>query len=172
MPRTVMIIGEDAEAAYFLPIEGAEIWGLNAARPAWVPYWSRMFNLHSHSSLRVDWAEHLPKEEAWVRENPGVPFYVGAWWPRDKFPSQVRFETPSLPLIHGKYYYHRGSIDLMVLFAVTLGFQEIKLHGVKLSKPTESPSARACLEYWCGYAEGLGVRVETARDCDLLYGVT
>ena len=56
-------------------------------------------------------------------------------------------------------------------FAIHEGFDEIRLHGwmLALNAVSEQMSARACFEYWAGYAEGRGVKVVTAGDCDMFY---
>jgi|SRR5882672_7868935 len=154
--------------------EGDEIWGLNAIRPDWVPYWSKMFNLHTFQNLRrYKWP--VKRELEWVKENPNVPFYViGGDWPED-------YRATALPMARMEEMprgrYHCGSFDWMVAFATCLhvGFYwgesltEIHLHNIGLCLEAGEPiSARACLEYWCGYAEAMGIRI-VPHDCDIFH---
>lgn len=150
---------------------GWEFWGLNAMRPAWstdIP-WARWFNLHRYEHLVRDWADGLAKEIKWARANPTVPFYVLDDYEEWPIPCQ-RFPRREMAPSQPRSMYHAGSFDWLVAYAVHLGAIEISLHGVKLATdgPADEPiSARACLEYWCGYAEGRGRKVTAAEDCNI-----
>lgn len=162
----VIIIGRNAKKYYWGDLD-AEIWGRNGVRPAWVPRWNRMFNIHRRKSLEEDWAEGLAADIKWANENPSVPFYVIDEWP--DAPSTIPFPRHELSEMP-RPDYHAGSFDWMVAFAILLGFKRIDLHGAGLVGELGSPlSARPCLEYWCGYAEGRGISVTRANDCDLFY---
>jgi hypothetical protein len=94
--------------------------------------------------LRADGSKMLPNEQIFPGEEPDGE------QPRRRIP--------------------RGSWDWLVAYAVHLGAVEITLHGVYLSLDSardEPISARACLEYWIGYAEGKGP--VGLFDCDLMY---
>lgn len=147
--------------------DSREYWGLNAIRPAWFPNnrWTRWFNLHRYAHLRRDWADGLEREIEWARNNPRVPFHVLDEWTselpnRVLFPHQMGFARDT---------YHAGSFDMLVAYAVMQGFTLIELHGVRLDDPHAEPiSARACLEYWIGFAEGRGCTVKVGDDCELM----
>ena len=162
----VVIVAGGAQQKFFHPPTGAEIWGLNALRPEWVPYWSRMFNLHMFEHLERDWPEGLEREKGWLTANPTVPFYTCDPWPEWAV-GQRRLPREELAKIP-RGNYHAISLDWMVAFALHLGARAIGLHGVRLVMRGDEPiSARPCLEYWCGYAEGRGVTVTVAPDCDI-----
>lgn len=172
--KKVCIVGGAAQEKY-LPGWGAtdwEHWGLNAIRPEWFPNhrWSRWFNLHRYEHLKRDWPEGIEREVKWAWENQEIPFYVLDEWTdcpnTAPLPNRILFPRN---LGFSRNDYHAGSFDMLVAFAVRLGFTQIQLNGVKLDDPFAEPiSARACLEYWCGFAEGRGVAVEAAPDCELL----
>ena len=165
MKRVVIIGGNAKEKHFSPPADDAEIWGLNAIRPAWVPDWSRMFNLHLFAHLQRDWPKGIEREKRWIAENKAVPFYTCDPWP-DWAVSQRLFPREELPKLQGEY--HAGSFDWLVAYAVHLGFNQIDLHGIGLNLESGEPiSARACLEFWCGYAHGRGIEVIAAPDCDL-----
>lgn len=147
-----------------------ELWGLNAIRPVWQNLgWTRFFNLHRFEHLNRDAHAYIYADSDWAKEHPEVPFYVIGDW-HGLLPNQRIFplgEYPGLPR-YGKY--HAGSFDMLVAYAITEGATEIVLHGIGLaldSFRSEPMSARACLEYWCGVAEGRGIKVTTMPDCDL-----
>lgn len=152
--------------------KGWEVWGLNAIYPAWHSHiaWARRFNLHMWAHLVRDWKQGLRAEISMAQLQPKVPLYVLDPWRPGALPNEQIFPKDKLfAMPNGRY--HSGSFDLMVAFAVLLGAKEISLHGVSLAldSPREEPiSARACLEYWLGYATGRGVKVELV-DCDLLF---
>lgn len=181
-PLRVAIIAGGAKMRYF---EAAnydwrwQVWGLNAIRPdgkqsmqRWRPIrWARMFNLHRFEHLNRDCYEYILADTDWAKENPRVPFYVCDSW-HGLLPNEVIYPLESLhytlPPRGGRY--HAGSIDMLVALAIHEGAVEIALHGVGLAldSPRAEPiSARACLEYWCGYAQGRGVEITVHPDCDL-----
>jgi hypothetical protein len=169
----VAIIGSGAKERFFHPDDDTEVWGLNAIRPKWVKRWHRMFNLHLHANLeKYKW--HLfDKEAEWSKEHPHVPFYTCDKWPeRNKLAGQQIFPRGELEsaLSPRGADYHCGSFDWMVAFAIYCEATEINLHGISLCLEAGEPiSSRACLEYWCGYAEGRGIKVTAAEDCDLFH---
>lgn len=144
-----------------------EMWGLNNVIPACVPRWTRWFNLHHYRTLRREWAHGLANELAWAHLNPRLPCYVLESWGR-KLPCERIFPRKQLAKMP-RGNYHCGSFDWMVAFAVLLGAEEISLHGIGVAYEGGEPmSAHACLEYWCGYAEGRGIAVH-AHDVNCFY---
>lgn len=144
-----------------------EIWGLNAIRYHFIPFWSRMFNLHTFENLeKYGWP--IEREIEWKREHPDIPFYTMGKWPVGEgkmleFPR--RFIEDALP--RARHNYHCSTIDWLVAYAIALGTPEIILHSINWSLAADEPiSARACLEYWCGFAEASGIIVSQDERCD------
>lgn len=174
--KKAIIIGGSAQRRYFKDDKRSEIWMLNgqwlSSSRDWVPRIDRAFNLHRAKLLKY-YKYDLRNEGDWTQENPSIPFYTMDHWPRDIIQNrsgwrQFPFEDMAKKMRRGGY--HCGSFDWMVAFAVYLGFKEIEIHGVGLCLEAGEPiSARACLEYWCGYAEGRGVKVTVAPDCDFFH---
>ena len=172
MKTKVIIIGGNAKREHFEtpdPRDRVEIWGLNAIRFHWVPWWSRMFNLHLYDRLKShDWPVQAERE--WAMDHVTVPFYVLDAWPEHWLPKQIIFPGDKLmEMPRGSY--HCGSFDWLVAFAIHLGnVREIEFHGVGLERAVEGGepiSSRACLEYWCGYATAKGIKISTTEDCAL-----
>jgi hypothetical protein len=162
----ITIIGALAKEKYFDSETTGEIWGLNGIRPKWIKKWDRMFNLHMYKHLMRDWEYGLKRDIKWARKNKDVKFYVCDLWP--KVPDAIIFPREDLKLTSW-YDYHCGSFDWLVAFAIHEGATEIDLHGINLVREAGEPiSARACLEYWCGVAEGKGIKVRRADDCYLM----
>ena len=165
----VAIIGgatRQGSAAYY--DKSWQIWGLNSIRPKWIPRWSKMFNLHRLKHLERDCPQYVDWDSVWSRRHPKVPFYVIDSW-RGLLKNQVLFPRAALAY-QPRSDYHASSIDWMVAFAVHLKAEAIHLHGVRfaLDSHREEPiSAQACLEYWCGYAEGRGIPVTAHSDCEM-----
>lgn len=171
----VRIIGaavHDADALFANDHED-EFWCLNAIRPGWIPVSriTRCFNLHRYTHLRRDWHDGVYAEAAWANRYPQIPFTVVDKWPTELLPNQVLLPRAALEAMpNGKY--HASSFDWMVALALMLGAKKISLHGINFGPVHETGeplSARPCLEYWLGYAQGLGVKVEVARDCASLF---
>jgi hypothetical protein len=165
----VAIIGGLTKTERYLP-EGKEweYWGLNAIRPKFCDgLWSRWFNLHRMEHLGK-WQKGLKLEVKWALDNPRIPFYViGAEYWRKEIPHVREFPRPRL--IERYDNYHSWSFDWMLCFAIALGAEEISLHGIGSMHAGEPLSARACTEFWCGYAEAKGIKVSFDPACDLFY---
>lgn len=166
--RVAIVGGVTRTGQEVLDDDDREIWTLNAIRPAWLPNAriSRHFNLHRYEHLVRDWKDGLERELKWAKRNPKVPFYVIGDWP--SIPKPLQFPLNELRAFARGGGYHAGSFDMMVAFAMLLKAKDIALHGINLNMESGEPlSGRACLEYWCGMAEGRGIKVHAASDCDL-----
>jgi hypothetical protein len=154
--------------------DGWELWGLNAIYPwgANLP-WARSFNLHMFEHLKRDWAGR-PQEVEMMKRAEGPALRARPWLRADgskMLPNEQIFPGEEMMAKQPGGRYRAGSWDWLVAYAVYLGAVEITLHGVYLSLDSwrdEPVSARACLEYWIGYAEGQGIKVGLF-DCDLMY---
>lgn len=150
------------------------MWGVNNCRFAWADkQWTRFFNLHKHANLKR-YNYDVDRDVEWLIWHPTVKFYTLDEWPEirsapfiDHHIFPVEQMDTYLPLHRNRY--HCGSFDWMVAFAISQPWcTGIVLHGVSLLIEAGEPiSARACLEYWCGVAEGRGVKVTAAPDCDI-----
>lgn len=165
----VAIIGGVSQARYFVgQRDGWNVWGLNAIRPDWVRKWSKMFNLHRFKHLERDCPQYVDVDTAWSKRNPGVPMVVVDRWPNSRLANQVLFPRDKLRSLPRGGEYHAGSFDMLVAYAILLRAEAIAIHGVRLTNETGEPiSARACLEYWIGVAEGRGIQVTCSPDCDM-----
>lgn len=164
----VWLVGRSAVAANFKP-DGHEVWGRNGVRPAFVRQWDRMFNLHRYAHLERDWADGLAAEKEWAAANPGVPFYTIDPWPAGALPKWRQFPGEAVGM-RGmpRGSYHANSLDWLVAYAIYSNAEEIVLHGIRLAFEWGDPiSSRPCLEYWCGYAEGRGIKVTATPESDL-----
>lgn len=145
------------------------MWGLNAIRPHWIVQFHRMFNLHRIKHLERDCPQYVDWDSAWSRRNPDIPIYTVDSWGK-LLTNQVLFPLKALRSLPRGGVYHASSFDMMVAFAIHLGAREIALHGIQFFMESGEPiSGLACLEYWCGVAEGRGIKVTTSRDCQLFY---
>lgn len=152
--------------------QGWEVWGLNAIYPPWQSHirWARRFNLHRWEHLKRDWAAGL-RAEINGANALDVPLYVLDPWRKGALKKEIVLPRESLEALPRGGKYHAGSFDIMVAYAISLGAKEISIHGVSLAldgNREEPISARACLEYWIGVAEGRGIKVEMV-ECDLFY---
>lgn len=167
------MIGGKAQREHFNPKPGDEVWGLNNCYWMWGEgWWTRFFNLHKYENLRR-YGYDIERNVDWLLRHPDVKFYTIDTWPelfgaeRHHLWDRESIEGSLAPYI--RHDYHCGSFDWMVAFALSIPeIDEIVLHGVSLLIEAGEPiSARSCLEYWCGVADGMGVNVTCAPDCDL-----
>lgn len=165
--KHVRIFGGLARAENFKD-DGAEIWALNGIIKTWMPRVDRLFNLHTWDRLMA--YKYKFTELDWLREHPHTPFYTMDVWPISNDVNQHLFPCKLMMYDFPRGRYHCGSFDWLIAFAIRMGAERIDLHGIGMVlEPGEPISARACLEYWCGLAEGRGITVTAAEDCDLFY---
>lgn len=169
-PLKVVILGAAVNYDHwgnYPKAKGWEIWGLNAIRPLWARPWARMFNLHRLAHLERDCPQYVDWDSVWSRRNPKVPLYtVDSWGPL--LTNGVLFPIKELRALPRGGVYHASSFDMMTAFAIYLKAAEIVLHGINFHMESGEPiSGRACLEYWVGVAEGRGIKVTIAKDCQI-----
>jgi len=145
-----------------------EVWGINAIRKKWVPRWDRMFNIHKYELLlHYGWPVDVDAE--WASEHPEIPFYTADKWPDGRMSRAKIFPRTEMSYMP-RSNYHCNSFDWLIAFAIHNKFDAVHLHGCQVSlDPMEQLSARACIEYWAGYAEASGTKIFTAKDCNLFY---
>lgn len=129
--------------------------------------WKRGPDAEVYDTVLRQRRANVPTDEPWRT----IPVYLpkrhnlvpaAAVYPRAK----VEALTP-----HGAY--HAGSFDWMVALAILEGFTHIRITGVNFANGGEPISARPCLEYWCGIAEGRGITVEiVGGDCFRIFHLT
>jgi hypothetical protein len=169
MKKKIIIIGGAAKRQHFIDDPNAELWICNGQWLSrhWIPRVDRAFNLHRLKLLKL-YKYDCSVEEFWSLKNKDVPFYTLDKWADLAGWKQFPLKEMQRAMPRGDY--HCGSFDWMVAFAIYSGVKEIKLHGIGLCLEAGEPiSARACLEYWCGYAEGSGIKITTAPDCDFFH---
>jgi hypothetical protein len=171
----VAIIGHGAAigAAGIYQGTGWKIWGINSVhRNALVrgpQDWDAMFNLHRLAHLERDCPQYVDWDSTFSRRNPKVPMVVVDTW-GGLLEREVIYPRKAIAKMpRGEY--HASSFDMAVAYAIHLKAKVIHLHGANFAtdSPREEPiSARACLEYWCGYAQGRGIELR-AFSCHGLF---
>ena len=176
-PRKVYIIGFASEGTADIPwgASDTEFWGFNELYRRYTNLndFTRWFELHTvtfdqpnavpgyfapdewlkHGALLRQLAKMMPVYTPLIATIPGAKVYPLA-------------KIHALP--HGAY--HAGSFDWMVAFAIAEGFKEIHVCGADFARGGEPISARPCLEYWLGVAEGRGIKtVVHGGDCFRIY---
>ena len=166
----VAIIGAGAKQQYYDCFDYDETWGMNWVHLPWADgRYKRRYNLHHLEQLKRDCPCELVAELHWLKENPLIPLYVLERWPdvnsQRIFP---REEIRSFGFMRPDY--QCCVVSWMIAHAIVCGATKIGLHSISLLPfpPSNQPlSARACVEYWCGVAEGRGVKISVKPDCDL-----
>jgi hypothetical protein len=134
-----------------------EYWGFNELfNYLRVTRFDRWFEIHSRAYLkRVNgpvWDTNLT-----TLRGMRIPIYMQRKWKDIPYSRAYPKREVEALTRHGDY--HMGSFDWMVAYAILRGAERIDLYGVDLgpTNATEPLSARACLEYWLGVAEGRGI---------------
>ncbi|HVM96153.1 MAG TPA: hypothetical protein VMT89_07175 [Candidatus Acidoferrales bacterium] len=171
--KKVIMLGGSAKRRFFKDDRNAEIWTCNGQQSGvlhWLPRVDRAFNLHKYELLKA-YGYSFDSEADWVREHPETPFMTMDKWPKYLVPNWTNwqdFPWKDMAQKQPRGMYHCGTFDWLVAYAVHCGVKDITIHGVNLCLESSEPmSAQACLEYWCGYAEGKGCKVTMKPDATM-----
>lgn len=143
--------------------------------PSWVhgPYTDPTWEVWAHSSAhmlnlpRVDRYFDLHPRAFWIHGKPWDHEYV-KWLSRNHVPILMQKKFPEVPasvaypkdrVLAEFRRYFTSQTAWMIALALTEGVTHLGLFGVEYKHYTEHGSQRAGAEYWCGVAEGRGVRV-------------
>lgn len=169
-PECVAIVGK-AGNGDIVPWgeKGWEIWGLNerTVGPR-IGAHTRWFQLHPPAYLGK---HHPPGLEDlatnWGRKR-GVTLYMDAHY--SEYPDSVAYPRKAVEAMTPHGGYHASSFDWMLALAILEGFKTIRLYNCVFTTfpylNKEPISARPCLEYWAGVAEGRGAEVRVIDSGD------
>ena len=169
-PRKVAIIGKgggDLVVPWTEP--GWEFWGLNeqSRRDMGVPpleHFDRWFQIHPPRYLEKHYPEGMVDLANWWTKRQGVTLYMDRHYP--EYPDSVAYPKAEVEALTSRGWYHASSLDWMLALAIMEGFEHILVAAAGFDTfPVtngEPLSARPCLEYWTGVAEGRGIEVEFA----------
>lgn len=163
----IAIIGKLANEEEFDASRYDEVWGMNLVLHPWVKKWTHRFQLHAYQHLEKNWSGGLKQLSEWLHQHKEVPLYTLDRWPDEVAPNQRIFPRQKLEEFP-RANYHCCTVDWLIAFAIHLNATAIGLHGVSSDICSDQPlSARACIEYWSGFAAGRGIRMISAADCGL-----
>lgn len=154
--------------------EGYEFWGLNDqpshSQYAPIQSYTRWFQLHPPHYLSVHYPKGVLDLDVWWGDPTGVTLYMDRHY--SEYPDSTPYPKMEVEALvtHGEY--HVSSFDWMVALAVLEGWSRIELYGCEFytfpaTLNGEPVSARPCLEYWIGVAEGAGADVTVFQTGDL-----
>jgi hypothetical protein len=129
-------------------------------------YWFDLHQRHTQDQKDMAWIEACP-----------VPIYLPADFGPTTNPLQRSFDVKQVMTLSANAEpYFASSFAYIVAWAIAKGYTTIGLFGVSLDWGRERIVERGNLEYWLGYAAGMGVRVITSANSKLfthpgLYGL-
>jgi hypothetical protein len=138
--------------------ESWEIWGLS--HDAKLPRVTRWYELHNiERKLRKD-ADYW----GWLQQEHDFPIYLTKT--DDRIPSGRQFPFDA---IRDKYRtYFCSQVDLMIAHALLEDAAEVRLYGIDMAQNSEYAHQRKSAEYWLGFCEGHGVKIEVPATSPLL----
>ncbi len=151
-------------------VENTEIWCLNefykVAKQVPTFRCDRWFEIHDINSP----SKAIPEHQAFLKQCP-VPLYMWKQYP--EYPNSIKFPLNDIiAYFEEKGYlgarYFTNSISLMVAYAIYEGFKEISIFGVDMATSSEYQAQRPSVEWWCGLAEGLGIKFHIPPTSDIL----
>ena len=162
----VAIVGFAPSSMGLAPFDNQsiEIWGINELYiVSEVTRIDRLFELHSYE--RFTQKDRNPNHLKWLQENKDVLIYTQRKYkdiPRSiAFPFDVIVEKTQTN-------YFTNSISWLIAFAVISGAKKIELWGIDMARAEEYESQRPSVEYFVGWARGLGVEVLIPDQSDIL----
>jgi len=173
--KKVIMLGGGSKFRYFKDDKKAEIWICNGQQNGvlrWVPRIDRAFNLHRYELLK-QYGYNFDGESDFAKDNPTIPFFTMDRWPKWLIPNWTNWQQFPFLAMDGaqpRGLYHCGTFDWFIAYADFLRIKEVEIHGVNLRLEVSEPGAsQSCLEYWCGYATGRGMKITAAPDCTMFY---
>lgn len=151
--------GKNGRDVFKLDRDRFEFWGFNDPGHDFADY-DRWFQLHKRDYLAESYTEGWARQITHFRGQRNIPVYM--WDAYDDLPIVRRFPKAEVETLTARGTYHQGSFDWIFCYALWCGFSEIHMYGIgnmQCITSGEPVSARACLEYWIGVAEGRGVKV-------------
>jgi hypothetical protein len=146
-----------------------EVWGLNAFhRIHNHRFFTRWFQIHQPGSGEghIDDPDHI----MWLKEAHSFPIYTVR--KLDEYPSSVPYPYDEVvkKFCPSTGPYFTNSVDYMVTMAMLEGFPEIYVYGTDFISDGDDDyfKRRQSLEYYCGRADGMGLKVIVPDDCALL----
>jgi len=154
-----------------------EIWAMNMTHRFLQPgKASRWFQMHHriHNSQNGHPPGHFgrPLDHDEFLRSLEIPIYMQEVDPL--IPASVRYPIEQVTSRWRAYF--TSTVPYMIALALHEGVDELGLLGIYLSSTTERQAHRACVEYWLGVAEGMGVKIVMPDDNPMLqsplYGYT
>ncbi len=149
MNKVVHIVGKGL-GWELAPKEG-EIWGVNdLVRTRDV---TRVFHIHS------DWLIDTPYNKKIIERINALKIPLMGMKKYPEVPTSVIYPIKEVTRRFGADYF-TNSIDYMLAYALYVGMKEIRVYGVNMEQDTEYLWQKPGVEFWVGYAKGMGVKVE------------
>jgi len=95
-----------------------------------------------------------------------MPGPVLMWEPNPDLPTAVAYPHDDIVNHFGRYF--TNTVSWMLALAIAMDYKEIHIHGINMATDEEFGSQRPSVEFFLGWARGLGIKIVTPPDCDLL----
>lgn len=168
--KKVAILG-CADSWSFAPFDdlSVEIWTFNHLMFERTPRFNRYFDLHIPHK---NWFNSFPEYTEFLKENQKKLYIMGE---HPDFPNANIIDWEKM-LKKFRHSYFTSSIAWLIAIAIYEKYNEISLYGVDLIRSDEYAEQKPCIEYWIGYAEGKGIKVNIQDSSNLmrpkeLYGI-
>ena len=164
--RKIAMVGGGLKSLPFCPWHDPawEIWAHATARNVCVRPPDVYFDLHPPELFRDPSKKFWDTSYLhWLRQN-SVPIYMQDHY--EDIPMSMQY--PYGTIIHQFRPYFTNHLAWMIALALTEGVTHIGVYGCDYANGSEYENQRGSAEYWCGVAEGWGVNVMIAPECDLL----
>lgn len=114
----------------------------------------RIYEIHEHVFDRPEYVDQLLKTNIELVMAKNNPFEA------------KEFDFKRSEELIGRLYL-TSTMSYMISDAISDGYKEIYLYGITLSAEGEYYSQRPAMEWWIGYAQGLGIKVVVPDNCPL-----
>ena len=171
--KKIAIVGTAEDSIKLAPYNDPEwqIWTLNnAAVTKSIPRWNVMFQMHHGDFV----ADGFSADHEWLKANrQGVVFMCADMC--NGYSSAYPYPLNEVIGVFESRYF-TNTISWMIALAILTQPEEIGIWGVNMDHFTEYSAQRASCEFWCGIAQGRGIKVSVAEQssllkCAAMYGV-
>ena len=172
--KKVAICGFEEQSVQTAPYDDPEwdVWGFNMAnRMGFMRDREGRFRADAWFDLHEEHAQSA-KDLAWINACP-VPIYLTHQYGTNPLAIVLSLEDIQADILaqygrQPKISYFASSFAYATALAIAMGYQTIGLFGVSLDWGRERVVERGNLEYWIGFAQGLGLDVQFSPNSKLL----
>lgn len=177
LKNKLVICGTGRTISLLRDIENCEVWGVNNLFNLNLTGFDRWFEIHVFEEIKKLGRTKYLRRGIDKFGNQSVKDYLSSLASLN-IPVFMHKKMKMIPLSEEfpfeeimknyKYQYFTNSISWELGLAILMGYKEISLFGVEMEEYFERRYQKGSVEYFLGYAQGKGIKVNISLDSPLL----